>query len=335
MVLSLFFISFGLSCKNTSIIGYCDSISESNYFDSECDSGLLGCNAGGLECCRFCEFGVYSNVTCPKSPPTPPMRPPMPPRIPAPPQSPMPSAPPRPPKPCGTVIPGYCDSLFEPNIFDTECLWSSDPYGGLGCNAGGLMCCRFCGFGVYSNISCFPSPSPPPLPPRNPMTIEPIDVIIPPMKSKIEFGIRIKETIETFDKQMFKKKLRGVLKTISDKNIILRTRPGSVIVDVVLIANETVIENTEKLIISMNKTTFSKALNVSVIQLSHPVTTITEEEEPIEYIEFPLFLLGIVSFFCCNILLCCYYPKVKKFFKNRNTKIHISESYDPEIKQII
>ena len=34
-------------------------------------------------------------------------------------------------------------------IFTTECL-----SGGLGCNAMGLMCCRYCGFGVFDGIAC-------------------------------------------------------------------------------------------------------------------------------------------------------------------------------------
>ena len=45
-----------------------------------------------------------------------------------------------------------------PNEFcfhDGDCEAASlDPYGGLGCGAGGFATCRFCGFGQYANIPC-------------------------------------------------------------------------------------------------------------------------------------------------------------------------------------
>merc|ERR1712187_381832 len=46
----------------------------------------------------------------------------------------------------------------EPVFFSPECL-----YGGLGCNALGLTCCRFCGFGVFAEIPCPSIPTPTPL----------------------------------------------------------------------------------------------------------------------------------------------------------------------------
>ena len=52
-------------------------------------------------------------------------------------------------------------SPFEKCFFDDLCLsgssassGSSDPYNGLGCNAGGYAGCRFCGFGLYYPLAC-------------------------------------------------------------------------------------------------------------------------------------------------------------------------------------
>ena len=40
-------------------------------------------------------------------------------------------------------------------FFDARCLGGiGDPYGGLGCNAGGHSGCRFCGFGDYVEVEC-------------------------------------------------------------------------------------------------------------------------------------------------------------------------------------
>ena len=60
------------------------------------------------------------------------------------------------------AVPGTCPSVCTPTptetcFYDPAC---EDPYspshrGGLGCNAGGKgQHCRFCGFGLYSDISC-------------------------------------------------------------------------------------------------------------------------------------------------------------------------------------
>ena len=43
---------------------------------------------------------------------------------------------------------------MEPCYFDARCNKGGDPYGGLGCNAGGHATCRFCGFGNYLQIPC-------------------------------------------------------------------------------------------------------------------------------------------------------------------------------------
>ena len=43
---------------------------------------------------------------------------------------------------------------MEPCYFDGRCTMGGDPFGGLGCNAGGHASCRFCGFGNYLQIPC-------------------------------------------------------------------------------------------------------------------------------------------------------------------------------------
>ena len=50
---------------------------------------------------------------------------------------------------------GTCASKSEPCYFDARCArpWI-DPYGGLGCHAGGHIGCRFCGFGGFKGIPC-------------------------------------------------------------------------------------------------------------------------------------------------------------------------------------
>ena len=38
---------------------------QSVKFDSSCESGGLGCNAGGQgQNCRFCGFGEFENIPC-------------------------------------------------------------------------------------------------------------------------------------------------------------------------------------------------------------------------------------------------------------------------------
>ena len=49
-----------------------------------------------------------------------------------------------------------CAGSNELCYFDAACTGdvSADPYGGLGCNAGGFKSCRFCGFGAFATIAC-------------------------------------------------------------------------------------------------------------------------------------------------------------------------------------
>ena len=79
---------------------------------------------------------------------------------------------------CLNISTSICDFLIESNYFDYTCLTEYDTLGGLGCYAGGIKCCRFCGFGPFINIPCnstlpilppimliSPSPIQPPVPP--------------------------------------------------------------------------------------------------------------------------------------------------------------------------
>ena len=344
--LSLYFVGIIAICE-TNIKNYCNSLTESHYFDANCFSpnntysyGNLGCNAGGLPCCRFCEFGAYENISCiesPSPPPTPPLIPPMPPTPPAPPQQPPPPQPPHTPRPCGNRIPNYCGDLSEPNYFDPDCYSYNDMYGGLGCNAGGLKCCRFCGFGYYENITCSPSPSLPPAPPRNPLIMPIEDIYIPPKKSKIQFNIRIDSVIETFDKKRFKRKIRKVFKEkVEPENIIIRVRPGSLIVDVILLANTSIAKNTSSIIDNMTPVTLGNALNESVMELSTAVVAnhvSNKDEDIIIYTAFPLFMLSMISLISGSICLCCYYKKLKKITnKARHITVRKSSSNKKELQ---
>lgn len=320
----------------------CNNLIETNYFDKNCFSdndyyNNLGCNAGGYSCCRYCEFGLYTNISCIKSPslpPHPPYSPPSPltpPSLPQPPSPPIPQAPPYPPKPCRNRVHGYCRNLVEKNYYDEDCYSYNDPYGNLGCNAGGLMCCRFCGFGYYKNISCFESPSAPPIPPRAPLKISMENIIVPlkPDKSKVEFNIRIESTIETFNQNYFKKKLRNFIdRSISLKNIILRVRAGSLIVDVIIITNSSSAENTTDFINSVNTTVFSEALNVTVIEISDPnIVNYEETSELLVENSDPTLTNSVIFIIVILLLISCVTSKYLinrkcrcKIKKNKNTK---------------
>lgn len=54
-----------------------------------------------------------------------------------------------------TTATGTCAAPSELCFFDARCAaGENDPYGGLGCSAGGHVGCRFCGFGNYLDIPC-------------------------------------------------------------------------------------------------------------------------------------------------------------------------------------
>ena len=51
---------------------------------------------------------------------------------------------------CPASPEAVCAGPYEPCYYEPACTGAvTDRYGGLGCNAGGLSECRFCGFGVY------------------------------------------------------------------------------------------------------------------------------------------------------------------------------------------
>ena len=309
---------------------HCNNLIERNYFDKMCFSpnstyiyGDLGCNAGGKACCRFCEFGNYEKVSCiasPSAPPFPPLSPPQPPRPPLLPPPPSPPAPPLSPRPCAHIVHNLCDSLVEPHLFDTNCYAHNDEYGNLGCNAGGIQCCRFCGFGNYENISCIQSPSMPPLPPRNPLIMPIVDANIPPEKAKLEFNIRIDSAIEDFDENKFTRKIRNVFRNrILPKEIKYRIRPGSLIIDMLLITNNSIAEEASEILDSMTPTSLGIALNESVIELSE---AIVETHAPLEIeldkedITYPLFMLCILVVSCSGVCFYCCYKKFKKMLRD-------------------
>ena len=309
---------------------FCNELIESNFYDKTCyteydQHANLGCNAGGLKCCRFCEFGLYINITCVKSPslppypfipPTSPPLPPTPPCYPRPPTAPPPSLPPRSPRPCGTIIPNYCSKLVEKNYFDEDCFSYTDPFGNLGCNAGGLKCCRFCEFGYYENISCILSPSLPPYPPKNPLSLPTEKIFIPPKKSKIVFNVRIDSVIETFNRNIFKRRLlRKLHRSISISNIILRIRPGSLIVDVIILADDSVADTTMHIIENMTPKTMSDVLNISVAEFSAPIIENDKSEYMKNNLLIIMFILCVVSLFCIIVVIICNYKKLKKNVK--------------------
>tara|TARA_Y100000591_G_C21851514_1_gene711994 strand:- start:508 stop:1989 length:1482 start_codon:yes stop_codon:yes gene_type:complete len=272
----------------------CNTLVESNYFDINCFSpydqyGNHGCNAGGLPCCRFCEIGYFENITCIKSPPmhpspeSPPAIPPtptFPPSPPSPPSPPPPPAPPMAPKPCRNSMPNNCYLLTESNYFDENCYATDDTYWNLGCNAGGLKCCRFCEFGNYRNIPCIESPPPPPSPPsppppKNPLSVRVDNIFIKPDDSIIELNMRLNTQIESFEEDKFKVKFQEKIFRTSRRrlrlnDIILRLRPGSVIVDIAIITDTVNLENTTAAIEAIPQEEFSEALNVTIIEMTEP-----------------------------------------------------------------
>jgi len=255
------------------------------------------------------------------------------------PAPPSPPPPPYSPRPCNTVPSKSCNRLVESHYFDNTCYAHDDIYGGLGCNAGGQKCCRFCGFGHYKNISCFPNPAMPPAPPRNPLIMSIEDIYIPPKKTKIEFNIRINSEIEVFDRRRFKRKLRKVFKEkIPLEHIILRVRPGSLIIDVILLANISLTTNTTNIIEDMTPETLGVALNETVIELSAPIVVNNDLDENMNeptYIVFPLFMLISIITICSSICLCCYYGKIKRLTTRTKTRnVNIKKGKNRDIKEL-
>ena len=222
---------------------------------------------------------------------------------------------------CKVFIPNLCDNLHESNYFDVNCYSNEDPYGGLGCNAGGLICCRFCEFSQYKSVPCilspsqppfFPPPPPPPFappssPPLNPLIISIGDPIIEPDKSKINFHMRIDSDIESINKINVQKKIFNIFdRYISKQFIRVNFRPGSLIVDVSIVTNITLTENTTNIIDHISKDEMSNVLNLTVVELSPPIIEVYQEE--INNSDMgKYYIIGIVlMLFCFCIAYICY-----------------------------
>lgn len=265
------------------------------------------------------------------------------------PSSPPPVQPPFPPgvplNACKTFIPNLCDSLFEPNYFDKNCFSNDDLYGGLGCNAGGLICCRFCEFSQYKEVPCIKSPNlppfPPPLPslppspllppftppPNNPLIIQLPDKVINPDNAKINFHMRIRSTIESFDKTKFISKFKNIFKReFNPKKIKLYLRPGSLILDISITTNLSIVENTSKFMTTFTPNVLSEKLNISIIEISTPqIITFTEDKKfklNKVYYFIPLLILFLV-------LISLFYKKyrTKKKLYNSDCRLSGLENY--------
>lgn len=245
-----------------------------------------------------------------------------------------PPAPPNLPSDICSYYPNYCHLLHENNYYDKNCFTNSDPYGGLGCNAGGLICCRFCEFSQYSSIPCIQSPSlppsPPPLPsfppspsyppmfppPNNPLVIKIDDKVIRPDKAKVKIHMRIRSTIESFDKSKFIRNFKNIFKkSISPDNIKINIRPGSLILDISVTTNLTIVENTSSFVETLSPDILSKELNMSVSEVSSPEIMLYEPNK-IHPLHISI-LIGVLIILIMGIL----YLVVKYIFKKRNKKI--------------
>ena len=96
----------------------------------------------------------------------------------------------------------------------------SDPYGRLGCNAGGHAGCRFCGFGDYMQIPC-PGDEPPPA---------------PPAFSSVVLTAVIEMDFVDFDQDRYKRGLAARLGA-ELKDIQLDVTVGSLVVDATVMSS--------------------------------------------------------------------------------------------------
>ena len=88
-----------------------------------------------------------------------------------------------------------------------------DPYGGLGCNAGGILqTCRFCGFGDFADIEC----------------PELADLAEPTLVTYVvTLTAVISETVETFDQAGYTARL-ALLLNVDARSIRLKIQPASI-----------------------------------------------------------------------------------------------------------
>lgn len=252
-----------------------------------------------------------------------------------------PPAPPNLPSDICSYYPNQCHLLHEPNYYDKNCFSPNDIYGGLGCNAGGLICCRFCEFSQYKDVPCIASPSlppsPPPLPsfppspslppmpppPNNPLIIRIDEKVDDPEKAKVKIHMRIRSTIESFDKPRFVRNFRKVFKRkIWPENINIRIRPGSLILDIALTTNVTIAENTSLFMQTFTPAILSKQLNVSIDEISEPEIINYEPFKP-KYLDI-IYLLIPISMLIIYIIsiVCKKYKNYKKKLNEQKIEIY-------------
>lgn len=277
-------------------------------------------------------YKLFKNKPPPPSPsPPPPYKNPSP-------TNPSPSYPPHPPgvplNACKIFIPNLCDSLLERNYFDVNCYSNDDPYGGLGCNAGGLICCRFCEFSQYKSVPCILSPSQPPLsppppspppspPPKNPLIIPIGDKIIDPNKAKINFHMRIESDIETFNIKIFEERFFKVFKRIIPYNQVkFNFRPGSLLVDVSIITNITLLENTSSFIDTISSNDLSEELNVTIVEMTPAIVEkYNYDNIIIQYNYDSIYILIIILSSLFILFLTCCIKYTKNFNKKEKQKL--------------
>lgn len=138
-----------------------------------------------------------------------------------------PSPPTPPPQPAcqASVALGSCAGPSEPCFYDPRCLATStevDPYGGLGCEAGGHEGCRFCGFGLYGDVAC------------------PVDPAVEDggVQATMTFAGDVSMLNDPVAVDQFKLDLKSDLSTLlgidEDRIVVLDVRAGSLVVELVI-----------------------------------------------------------------------------------------------------
>lgn len=190
----------------------------------------------------------------PSLPPAPPISPPPSPP-PPPPLLPPPSTPPgEEPLPCTAIVGAACAGPDEPCYRDERCspTYTDDPFGGLGCGAGGHGLCRFCGFGLYLEVQC----------PRD----------------LIAFEVIVSGTVETFDEAAYASSLAALVGVAVD-DIALTVTPASVAVIAVITTNATAARVAITATLhALTPASASSALAVAVIGLVPPIVTSEAEQ---------------------------------------------------------
>jgi len=126
-------------------------------YDLECVQPLTyGCNAGGVQMCRFCNTDGF--MQCKHSHPPPPLPPELSPVVMSPPPTIGSIASPPSADESACTCTGYYNGVRQTCKYDPSCQL---PGVSLGCNAQGMSLCRYCGFGSFSAITCEPHTSPP------------------------------------------------------------------------------------------------------------------------------------------------------------------------------